>query len=136
MNRIMYWLSYLIGDLLMFILPLIVLFIWIPVFNIKSLNMSASLCLVFVAFILHVPGNVVFVYTLSIFLKNLRIVKNIWYPILSVVSLFCNFITLNIVSFLVLEPWSNSNFYSPCWFTVRFTAWGMPFFLIFLFRCG
>ena len=93
MNRVMYWLSYLIGDLLMFILPLIVLFICIAAINIKSLNMSASLFLVFVTFILHVPGNVLFVYTFSFIFKNWETVQNTMPTILNLVSLFWNIIT-------------------------------------------
>ena len=88
-NRLMYWLSYFIGDVLKFILPLIVLFICLAVANNKSLNMSWSfLGLVFLAFILHVPGNLLFVYTFSIVFKNSRIMKNIGYLILNVVSFF------------------------------------------------
>ena len=93
----MYWLSHIIGDLLMFVLPLIVLFICIAAINTKSLNMSASLFMVFVAFILHVPGNVSFVYTFSF-------IFDISATILNTVSLFCNIITLNIVGYSVLEP--------------------------------
>ena len=128
----MYWLSYLTGDLLMFILPLIVLFISIVAVNAKALNMSASLFLIFVAFILHVPGNVLFCYTFSFIFKNLRILQVWLWVILLMVSLFCKIITFNIASYLVLEPWSNSNFYSSSWCTVSFTAWGMPFFFFFL----
>ena len=81
----------------MFILPLIVLFTCIAAINTKSLNMSASLFLVFVAFILQLPGNVLFVYTSSF-------IFDISATILNIVSLFCNIITLKIVSYLVLEP--------------------------------
>ena len=121
----MYWLSHIIGDLLMFVLPLIVLFICIAAINTKSLNMSASLFMVFVAFILHVLGNVSFVYTFSF-------IFDIPATILNTVSLFCNIITLNIVGYSVLEPWGNSNLYSSIWFTVNFTGWVMSFFLSFL----
>ena len=125
MNRIMYWLSNLIGDLLMFILPLIVVFICIAAINTKPLNMSASLFLVFAAFILHLLGNVLFVYTFSFIFDSSTIFLNF-------VSLFYNIITLNIVSYLVLEARGNSNFYSSSWFTDNFTAWGIRFFLSFL----
>ena len=125
MNRIMYWLSNLIGDLLMIILPLIVFFICIATINIKPLNMSASLFLVFAAFILHVLGNVLFVYTFSFICDSAAIFLNL-------VSLFYNIITLNIVSYLVLEARGNSNFYSSSCFTDNFTAWGIRFFLSFL----
>ena len=125
MNRIMYWLSNLIGDLLMFILPLIVFFICIAAINTKPLNMSTSLFLVFAAFILHVLGNVLFVYTFSFIFDSSTIFLNF-------VSLFYNIITLNIVSYLVLEARGNSNFYSSSWFTDNFTAWGIRFFLSFL----
>ena len=125
MNRIMYWLSNLIGDLLMFILPLIVVFICIATINTKPLNMSASLFLVFAAFILHLLGNVLFVYTFSFIFDSSTIFLNF-------VSLFYNIITLNIVSYLVLEARGNSNFYSSSWFTDNFTAWGIRFFLSFL----
>ena len=125
MNRIMYWLSNLIGDLLMFILPLIVFFICIAAINTKPLNMSASLFLVFAAFILHVLGNVLFAYTFSFIFDSSTIFLNF-------VSLFYNIITLNIVSYLVLEARGNSNFYSSSWFTDNFTAWGIRFFLSFL----
>ena len=121
----MYWLSHIIGDLLMFVLPLIVLFICIAAINTKSLNMSASLLMVFVAFILHVPGNVSFVYTFSF-------IFDISATILNTVSLFCNIITLNILGYSVLEPWGNSNLCSSIWFTVNFTGWVMSFFLSFL----
>ena len=125
MDRKMYWLSHIIGDLLMFVLPLIVLFICIAAINTKSLNMSASLFMVFVAFILHVPGNVSFVYTFSF-------IFDISATILNTVSLFCNIITLNILGYSVLEPWGNSNLCSSIWFTVNFTGWVMSFFLSFL----
>ena len=125
MDRKMYWLSHIIGDLLMFVLPLIVLFICIAAINTKSLNMSASLFMVFVAFILHVLGNVSFVYTFSF-------IFDIPATILNTVSLFCNIITLNIVGYSVLEPWGNSNLCSSIWFTVNFTGWVMSFFLSFL----
>ena len=125
MDRKMYWLSHIIGDLLMFVLPLIVLFICIAAINIKSLNMSASLFMVFVAFILHVPGNVSFAYTFSF-------IFDISATILNTVSLFCNIITLNILGYSVLEPWGNSNLCSSIWFTVNFTGWVMSFFLSFL----
>ena len=121
----MYWLSHIIGDLLMFVLPLIVLFICIAAINTKSLNMSASLFMVFVAFILHVPGNVSFVYTFSF-------IFDISATILNTVSLFCNIITLNILGYSVLEPWGNSNLCSSIWLTVNFTGWVMSFFLSFL----
>ena len=121
----MYWLSHIIGDLLMFVLPLIVLFICIAAINTKSLNMSASLFMVFVAFILHVLGNVSFVYTFSF-------IFDIPATILNTVSLFCNIITLNILGYSVLEPWGNSNLCSSIWFTVNFTGWVMSFFLSFL----
>ena len=125
MDRKMYWLSYLIGDLLMFVLPLIVLFICIAAINTKSLNMSASLFMVFVALILHVPGNVSFVYIFSF-------IFDISATILNTVSLFYNIITLNVVSYSVPESWGNSNLYFSIWFTVNFTGWVMPFFLSFL----
>ena len=125
MDRKMYWLSHIIGDLLMFVLPLIVLFICIAAINTKSLNMSASLFMVFVAFILHVPGNVSFVYTFSF-------IFDISATILNTVSLFCNIITLNILGYSVLEPWGNSNLCSSIWLTVNFTGWVMSFFLSFL----
>ena len=128
----MYWLSYLVGDLLMLILPLIVLFISIVAVNVKSLNMSVSLCLIFMAFILHVPGTVFFTYTLSVILKNWELWRFWTWTILVMVSSFCNKIAFNIVSYLVLEPWGNSNFYSSSWCTVSFTAWGLPFFFSFL----
>ena len=132
MNRMVYWLSYLIGDLLMFVLPLIALFISIVAFNVKSLNMSASLCLIFMAFILHVPGNVLFAYTISFITKNWRMLEYWSWLTLVMVSLFCNKITFNIVSYLILDPWGNSNFYFSSWCTISFTAWGMPFFFSFL----
>ena len=132
MNRMVYWLSYLIGDLLMFVLPLIALFISIVAFNVKSLNMSASLCLIFMAFILHVPGNVLFAYTFSFITKNWRMLEYWSWLTLVMVSLFCNKITFNIVSYLILDPWGNSNFYFSSWCTISFTAWGMPFFFSFL----
>ena len=126
-NRISYWISHLIGHLLMCILSLIVLLICIAVINIKSLNMSASLFLLSVAFVLHLLGNLLFVYTFSFISSTLT---KILYP----VSLLCNIITLDIMNYLVPDPWRNSNFYSPSWFTVSFTVRGMPFFLPFLFH--
>lgn len=128
-NRTMYWLSYLIGDLLMCILSLIVLFILVAAMNIKSLNMSA-LFLVLVAFILHVLGNDLFCYTISLTTKkSMRCTLHI---LMIYVSLFCNIITWNIVSYLVLESWVNPYFDSLNCFTVSFTARVMSFFLSFL----
>ena len=125
MNRIMYWLINLIGVILMFILPLIVFLICIVAFNTKPLNMSASLFLVFAAFILHVLGNVLFVNTFSFIFNTPTIFLNF-------VSLFYNIITLKIVSYLVEEPRGNSSFYSSSWFTVNFAVSGIPFFLFLL----
>ena len=106
MNRIIYWLSYLINDILIFVVPLIVLIICIVAAKIKSLNMNWSLFVVFVSYMLHVPDNLLFIYTLSfIFGKSTKI--------LNFVSLFCNIITINILTYLALEPWCNTNFYSP-----------------------
>ena len=83
MSRKVYWLSYLISHLLMFVLPLIILIICIFAFNIKSLKMKASLILVIVACILHLLGNLLFVYTFSFIFGKFT-------TILNFVSLFCN----------------------------------------------
>ena len=83
MSRKVYWLSYLISHLLMFVLPLIILIICIFAFNIKSLKMKASLILVIVACILHLLGNLLFVYTFSFIFGKIT-------TILNFVSLFCN----------------------------------------------
>ena len=106
MNRIMYWLSYLIYDILIFVVPLIVLIICIVAAKIKWLNMNWFLFVVLVSYMLHVPDNLLFVYTLSfVFGKSTKT--------LNLVSLFCDIITISILTYLVLEPWCNSNFYSP-----------------------
>ena len=93
-NRFVYWISFYLGDLVCYILPLLVFFILIPAFNITALKSTVALGCSVLLLLMYIPLSLSVVYVFSFAFKDWKSAQNIIGTIVS----FIGFIPYFVVS--------------------------------------
>ncbi|XP_065066088.1 cholesterol transporter ABCA5-like [Rhopilema esculentum] len=86
-SRWVYWLHFLVGDLLLYIIPTVIVFILIAAFDIKSLNNSTALGCVFLLFLLYNPVSLLFAYVISFAFNKWETIQNVMGTVLMFLAL-------------------------------------------------
>lgn len=95
-SRLMYWLQILAGDMLFYVIPIVILFIVIPAMNIHSFNMANAMGAIFLLLLLYIPANLFFSYTLSFMFTKWETTQNAMPTIINMIAIIPYYIITTI----------------------------------------
>ena len=86
-NRLIYWLQFIVGDLVLYIFPIVAIFILVAAFDIKALNNSTALGCLFLLLLLYNPVSLLFGYVVSFAFNKWETLQNVMATVLIFVSI-------------------------------------------------